>query len=431
MDVYVLLDVLLVILIALFIPIGFWRGAYREAFVTLGILFGAALGLFWGESWGVELAAVTRLQESGGAFMIAMLCLISATFLLGYSSGAALPVPNPGWVSRVLGSLIAAANGALLLSFALGDIREYLLSADDSGFLGNALIALFLAEGTGWILLVAAAIFVPIALVLALFGPDIDEEEEYFDEEYELYEEPYAQPYAQQTMQRPGYAAPSPHRAPTAAGPRPAPAEETRPIPSPGIQQPSLRPRPQPQARAQAQPQPQQVQSETHQAQPQPQQAHGQPQQPPPAHARPRQKTTPEASQQPVETHGSAAPSGTTQPHRPQFGPQPGREAVSTNEAETKTARQHRREQQQSNQPQPQSSEESQPQSQSMPSFGTRSVEESYAEQQVIFGHRPSQRQEFAGAPREVEHQCLQCGAKLSGGATNCPSCGASRTASE
>ncbi|MEX2425313.1 MAG: CvpA family protein [Thermomicrobiaceae bacterium] len=219
-DVYVLLDILLIVLIALFIPIGFWRGAYREAFVTLGILFGASLGRFWGEAWGLELSEVSRLQESGGAFMITMLCLISATFLLGYSAGAAVPVPQPGWIARALGALVAGANGALLLSFALRDIREYLLSSEESGFLDNAVIAPFLSDGTGWILLVAAAVFVPIALVLALFGTDIEEDDYYEDDDYEVYEDDFA-PYAQRTMQ-------IDQRAPAQA-PRQAPARQEPP----------------------------------------------------------------------------------------------------------------------------------------------------------------------------------------------------------
>jgi uncharacterized membrane protein required for colicin V production len=228
-DVYVLLDVLLIILIALFIPIGFWRGAYREAFVTLGILFGASLGRFWGEAWGAELADVTRLHESGGAFMVAMLCLISATFLLGYSSGAAIPVPPPGWVARILGALVAGANGALLLSFALRDIRVYLLSSDDTAFLDNAVVAPFLSDGTGWILLVGAAVFVPIALVLSLFGPEY--EEEYYDDDLEYYEDEYDDPYAQRTVQfeRNGLPFAPPQR--QTPPPSPTPAEETRPVP--------------------------------------------------------------------------------------------------------------------------------------------------------------------------------------------------------
>lgn len=226
-DVYVLLDVLLLILIALFIPIGFWRGAYREGFVTLGILFGASLGMFWGESWGVELANATRLHESGGAFMIAMLCLIGSTFLLGYSAGAAVPVPDPGWIARTLGALVAAANGALLLSFALRDIRVYLLNNEDTGFLENAVIAPFLSEGTGWILLVSAAVFVPIALVIALFGPEVELDEYYETGDFEVYDEPEYASFEQRGFR------PSPQMpvfASSAGAVGYGAAEETRPI---------------------------------------------------------------------------------------------------------------------------------------------------------------------------------------------------------
>lgn len=170
MSVFVLLDILLLILIALFVPIGFWRGAQREALVTLGILFGAALGDAWAHSWGNDLANLTRLRPAGGAFMIAVLFLIGSAFLLGYGSGAALPAPRPGILSRFLGGLIAGGNGALLLSYALRDIRVYLLQNQSPGFLDNALVAHFLASGAGWLLLVAAIVFVPIVVILALFG---------------------------------------------------------------------------------------------------------------------------------------------------------------------------------------------------------------------------------------------------------------------
>jgi uncharacterized membrane protein required for colicin V production len=400
-DVYVLLDVLLVILIALFVPIGFWRGAYREAFVTLGILFGAALGRFWGEPWGVELAAVTRLHESGGAFMIAMLSLISATFLLGYSSGAAIPVPSPGWVARTLGALIAGANGALLLSFALRDIRVYLLSSEEAGFLDNAVIAPFLSDGTGWILLVAAAIFVPISLVLALFGPEVEEDEFFEDEEeFELYEDdsyPEPEPYAQRTMQidqrRPGATGQPP---PTRQAPRPTPAEETRPIQSVPPRDPGAepgaetRPAPVPQPRV-------------HYPQ---QQAQHQQQTPPPspAQAAPQQQPEPRPEQSGEETHRPAGSIEETQPHRPQFGPQPPAEA-----------------------PKPPATEG--------PVFGARSVappaqSPQDSEPQGVFGYRPTaeppQTTTDAGSESETEtgRHCPHCQADIGDASGYCPQCG-------
>jgi uncharacterized membrane protein required for colicin V production len=169
-NVFLLLDVLLLILIALFIPIGFWRGTHRELYVTLGIFFGAALAESWAQPWGSDLASLTRLRESGGVFMVAVLFLVASTFLLGYGAGAALTVPRPGWVSRLFGAIIAGFNGALLLSFALRYIRVYLLADQSPGFLDQAVVAQFLTVNAGWLLIGAAAVCLPVVVVLALLG---------------------------------------------------------------------------------------------------------------------------------------------------------------------------------------------------------------------------------------------------------------------
>lgn len=188
MSVFVVLDILLLILIALPIPIGFWRGAQREAFVTLGILFGAALSDWWARPWGGDLAAMSGLRDSAGAFMVAMLFLVGATFLLGYGTGAALPMPPSGLIARIFGGLIAGANSALLFSFTLRNIRIFLLDNQDTNFLNHTLLAQFLSTGVGWILMGAAVLFVPIVLALALIGPStilVEEYDEQSNEEYE------------------------------------------------------------------------------------------------------------------------------------------------------------------------------------------------------------------------------------------------------
>lgn len=228
MSVFLLLDILLLILIALFMPIGFWRGAHREVFVTLGILFGASLAEWWARPWGRDLAELTSLRESGGAFMVAVLFLVGSTFLLGYGIGAALDIPPPGLVSRILGALIAGANGALLLSFALRNIRIYLLTDGDDGFLDNAVIAHFLSTGIGWLLLGAAVVFVPVVLALALFGRtteivEYDDDDDGFDAGYTPARRqfpPRAPAYTEPTQ--PVYKAESPQVS------RYSPSEETR-----------------------------------------------------------------------------------------------------------------------------------------------------------------------------------------------------------
>jgi uncharacterized membrane protein required for colicin V production len=232
LSVFILLDILLLILVALFVPIGFWRGVHREILVSLGILLGASLAEWWARPWGTDLADLTSLRDSGGAFMVAVLFLIGSTFLLGYGAGAALPVPPPGMISRSLGAVVAAANGALLLSFALRDIRVYLLPNSDSGFLDRAVIAHFLSTGVGWILLVAAIGFLPIILVMAVFGQSVVVHD-YIDEEDEEYEPEYATVQRPFPPRSPGYPTSYDDDAPTykAEPPRPffrSAAEETR-----------------------------------------------------------------------------------------------------------------------------------------------------------------------------------------------------------
>ncbi len=240
MSVFILLDILLLILIALFVPIGFWRGTHREIMVTLGILLGASLAEWWARPWGNDLANLTSLRDTGGAFMVAVLFLIGSTFLLGYGAGAALPVPIPDIISRAFGAIVAAANGALLLSFALRDIRVYLLPNSDSGFLDKSVVAHFLSTGVGWILLGTAIGLLPIILVIALFGQSVLINE-YVDDEIDDYESEYA------TAQRP-YPPRVPSYQMAGAGqptyktdpPRSlfsSPAEETRQI---SVQPPSL-----------------------------------------------------------------------------------------------------------------------------------------------------------------------------------------------
>lgn len=194
MNVFFLLDILLVVLIVLFIPIGFWRGIQREALVTLGIFLGAQLADSWADRWGTALANWTNLRQTGGTFFVAVLLLIASTFILGYGAGAALPIQRPGMFNRLVGALIAGANGALLLSYALRYIRGYLLKGQSPGFLDESFVSRALTTDIQWLILGAAIFFVPIVAVMAMLGNG---------EQYDDYdEEPGVPPFAFQSPAR-------------------------------------------------------------------------------------------------------------------------------------------------------------------------------------------------------------------------------------
>ncbi|MCX2727044.1 CvpA family protein [Thermomicrobium sp. 4228-Ro] len=167
---YLVLDILLLVLLALFVPIGFWRGASREVLVTLGILLGFALGEFWAQPWGLSLSEWTGLGEGAASFLTAVLILVACTFLIGYGASAVMLVPQPGLAGRLLGALIAFANGTLLLGFALRAIRLYLLGGAPSGLFERSIIARLLSESMPWVLLGGAVLALPIIVVTALLG---------------------------------------------------------------------------------------------------------------------------------------------------------------------------------------------------------------------------------------------------------------------
>lgn len=170
MSPYTVLDILLLILLALFVPIGIWRGAQREVLVTFGILLGVVLGQFWAQPWGGVLARWTGLSQNGGAFLVAMICLVAGTFLIGYGLGSAMLMPPPGTLGRLAGAVVAAVNGALVLGFALQHIQGYLLAGSSIRLFDQAVVAHYLSTGVGWLLLAGAVALLVTILGLVLFG---------------------------------------------------------------------------------------------------------------------------------------------------------------------------------------------------------------------------------------------------------------------
>lgn len=183
MSIYLVLDLLLILLIALFAPIGYWRGPVKELLVTLGVLFGILLADFWARPWGSDLADITAIGSSGGAFVVAMAFMVTVTFVLGYGAGAAIAPANFTPAARAIGAGIALFNGILLVAFSLQYVRVFLLSPATEEALYDAYIVQFLLDQIGWVLLVVALVAWPLLLGVLITGrrayEHIDEYGEY------------------------------------------------------------------------------------------------------------------------------------------------------------------------------------------------------------------------------------------------------------
>jgi uncharacterized membrane protein required for colicin V production len=170
MSIYLVLDLLLILLIVLFAPIGYWRGPVKELFVTFGVLFGILLADFWARPWGRDLADLTAIGSSGGAFVVAMTFLVTVTFVLGYGAGAALAPADFGPVARTIGASIAFFNGILLVAFSLQYVRVFLLAPATEEALYDSYVVSFLLDQIGWVLLIVALIAWPVLLAILITG---------------------------------------------------------------------------------------------------------------------------------------------------------------------------------------------------------------------------------------------------------------------
>lgn len=182
MSIYLVLDFLLLLLIALFAPIGYWRGPVKELLVTGGVFFGILLADFWARPWGRDLSDISSIGADGGAFIVAMAFLVTATFVLGYGSGAAIAPAIFGSFARGLGAVIALFNGLLLVGFALQYVRVFLLAPSTEEALYDSYVVRFLLDQMGWVLLAVAMVAWPVLLGILIVGRRAYEGYDQYDE---------------------------------------------------------------------------------------------------------------------------------------------------------------------------------------------------------------------------------------------------------
>ncbi len=162
-DTPLLLDVLLGLIVLLFVPFGIRRGVAKESMVSAGILLGATLAERFGDQWGQALSRRFSLDSSTSTFAASTILLLAGAFLLGYGGGAALGATRPGMLSRLTGGLLAAFNGAFLVSYLLLWVEIFLRPSAplDRGIVSQALL-----RQTDQLLLYAAGVL----LVLTVIG---------------------------------------------------------------------------------------------------------------------------------------------------------------------------------------------------------------------------------------------------------------------
>jgi len=153
MNATLVLDLLLVAIVLLFVPIGVFRGGVKEALTGGAVLLGGAGASASAISWGDDVADVIGIQRASARFLIAAASLAMATVLLGYGAGFALGRTSPSLPGRVLGGILAAGNGAMLVAFTLAAVEQHLLNRPGASTLDDGIVAGVFLRHFGWVLL--------------------------------------------------------------------------------------------------------------------------------------------------------------------------------------------------------------------------------------------------------------------------------------
>lgn len=159
------LDALLILILFLLVPVGMYRGGVREVCVSAGLLLGILVSASWAERWGNSLADISGIDDGVSRFIIAVATIVVVTGVIGYGAAASF-AHRPGPGGRMLGGLIALANGVVFLGALIQLVSTHLYEGIYPEIVRRSYAGRALSSGFDWVLLAVAA----VALLAIIFG---------------------------------------------------------------------------------------------------------------------------------------------------------------------------------------------------------------------------------------------------------------------
>lgn len=161
----ILLSLIFAGIIALFGYVGASVVLARGFALSVAVFVGAEAALWWGDQIGARLSDWFSVSGETGRFLAAMGLLLVVTMLLGFAGSLVLAWGTPTRWGALLGGVLGAANGALLIAMAL---RLYYLAYAGqltSDPLDDSIVTRVLWRNFDWFILG----FAVVATVLLLY----------------------------------------------------------------------------------------------------------------------------------------------------------------------------------------------------------------------------------------------------------------------
>lgn len=171
------LTIVLAVVVALFGLIGLFRGVRRGVVALAGTLLGAVLVDLWSEPLAAWLRESIRPERPAlPTFLLVATLFLATALLVGYGGSALLPRPDPqakkplGIVDAVLGGLLGALNGAMIVSYLLRYAQEIWVDGAVDELLATSPAAFVLDQWLPWFVMAlvgTTAVFVLLRLLAA------------------------------------------------------------------------------------------------------------------------------------------------------------------------------------------------------------------------------------------------------------------------
>jgi MFS family permease len=170
------LTITIAIVVVLFGSIGVARGTRRGIVTLVGTLFGAVLVDLWQDRWAEWLRTERGVEQPAfWAFLITAVVFVLAALVIGYGSSMLLrkdPQAAPITAGdRLLGGLVGALNGALIVSYLLRYAEEAWTNGAATDVIAGSPVAAILAAWLAWFVLalvVTTGIFVLLRVTLTV-----------------------------------------------------------------------------------------------------------------------------------------------------------------------------------------------------------------------------------------------------------------------
>ncbi|MDY7018865.1 MAG: CvpA family protein [Chloroflexota bacterium] len=120
------LDIVIVVIGIIFGFLGLWKGAIKAAFSIIGLIGGIALAGHFYQSFANVLSSSGAPWAKIAAYAIILIAVWVLVNILGWFIARLVHVTPFGWVDRLIGFILGAGIGLLLVSALLAIASKYL-----------------------------------------------------------------------------------------------------------------------------------------------------------------------------------------------------------------------------------------------------------------------------------------------------------------